>query len=231
MTATDTATRDRLDRRRVLQAALGLADREGLEALTMRRLGTELGVDPMTVHHHVESKDRLLDGIAELLWEEVALPEGSGDPAQALRGLARSLRDLFRRHPQAAPLILRCSRLPRAELELFRAYLDVLDAGGVREPAAVLRPVLSYAAGYGHAERSMLGVQCEPAQTDSLSERELLLYLGQALPPGTPPELASAAVAMIAECDSDRCFEEGLDLMLAGFPAAPGGSRKRRSQS
>ncbi|MGH8873938.1 MAG: TetR/AcrR family transcriptional regulator C-terminal domain-containing protein [Acidimicrobiia bacterium] len=230
MTATDTASRARLDRRRVLEAALGLADREGLDALTMRRLGTELAVDPMTVHHHVESKDRLLDGVAELLWEEVALPEDSWNPAEALRGLARSLRDLFRRHPQAASLILRCSRLPRSELELFRAYLDVLDSGGVREPAAVLRPVISYAAGYGYAERSMLGVQCGPAPTETLSEREVLLYLGQALPPGTPPELASAAVAMIAECDSDRCFEEGLDLMLAGLPVSPGRARKDRSR-
>jgi hypothetical protein len=120
--------------------------------------------------------------------------------------------------------------LPHSELELFKAYLDVLDAGGVREPAAVLRPVLSYAAGYGSAEQSMLGVQCEPAQTTALSEREVLLYLGQALPPGTPPDLASAAAAMIAECDSDRCFEEGLDLMLAGLPVR-GGSRKTRRRS
>src|ERR687892_607111 len=150
MTATATASRARLDRRRVLEAALALVDREGLEALTMRRLGAELRVDPMTVHHHAESKDRLLDGIAELLWEEVALPEDSGDPAKALRGPARS-------------------------------------------------------------------------------EREVLLYLGQALPPGTPPDLASAAAAMIAECDSDRCFEEGLDLMLAGLPVR--GLRGRQSTS
>jgi hypothetical protein len=46
----------------------------------------------------------------------------------------------------------------------------------------------------------------------TLSERELLLCLGQALPLGTPPELSSATVAVIAECDSDRCFEEGLHL-------------------
>ncbi|MGH2546543.1 MAG: TetR/AcrR family transcriptional regulator [Actinomycetota bacterium] len=230
MTATLTTGRARLDRRRVLEAALALVDWEGLDALTMRRLGAELRVDPMTVHHHVESKERLLDGLAELLWEEVALPDDSGDPAEALRGLARSLRDLFRSHPQAAPLILRCSRLSRAELELFRAYLDVLEAGGVQEPAAVLRPVLSYAAGYGHAERSMLGVQCEPGQMETLSEQELLLYLGQALPPAAPPELASAAVAMIADCDADRCFEEGLDLMLAGLPSGRR-SRKTRTRS
>ncbi|MGH2812109.1 MAG: TetR/AcrR family transcriptional regulator [Actinomycetota bacterium] len=228
MTATDTATRSRLGRRRVLETALGLVDRDGLDALTMRRLGTELGVDPMTIHHHVESKEGLLDGIAELLWEEIAFPEDSMGPVEALRTLARSLRDLFRRHPQAAPLILRCSRLPCSELELFRAYLNVLDAGGLREPAAVLRPVLSYATGYGYAERSMLGVQCEPNQSQAPSERELLLYLGQALPPATPTELASAAVAMIADCDPDRCFEEGLELMLAGLAVSPGAFRKGR---
>lgn len=50
----------------------------------------------------------------------------------------------------------------------------------------MLRPVLSYAAGYGHAERSMLAAQCEPPQTEALSEQEVLLYLGQALPPATP---------------------------------------------
>lgn len=220
MSIREAASRGRLDRRRVLEAALSLVDREGLEAVTMRRLGTELGVDPMTVHHHVESKERMLDGIAELLWEEVSLPGGVEDPIEALRRLARSLRDLFRRHPQAAPLILRCATLPRSELELFRAYLDVLEAGGVPEPASVLRPIVSYAAGYGYAERSMLGVQCEPEQDRGLSERELLLRLGQSLPPGTPPELASAAAAMIADCDPDRCFEEGLELMLAGLTAS-----------
>jgi TetR/AcrR family tetracycline transcriptional repressor len=233
MSAADTAVRGRLDRRSVLEAALGLVDREGLEALTMRRLGTELDVDPMTVHHHVESKDRLLDGIAELLWEEVALPEGQRDPVEALRTLAGSVRDLFRRHPQAAPLVLRCARLPRSELELFRAYLDVLSGSGVREPAAVLRPILMYALGSGYAEVSMLGVQCGPDRSRALSEREQLLYLGQALPPATAPELASAAVAMIAECDPDRCFNDGLELMLAGLAVSTrvSGRRGRRGRT
>ena len=77
----------------------------------------------------------------------------------------------------------------------------------------------------------MLGVQCEPGQATALSEREILLYLGQALPPGTPPHLSSAAAAVIAECDPDRCFEEGLDLMLSGLSASPRRSRKKRTRS
>lgn len=224
MTA-EVVMRERLDRRRVLEMALQVIDREGLDALTMRRLATELDVDPMTVHYHAEGKDRLLDGVAELLWEEIDRPDPSGDPTGTLRTLARSVRRLFHRHPEAAPLILRCSTLSRSELELFRAYLDALSAGGLDDPAAVLRPVFSYAIGTGYAEVAMLGVQCEPADRGKLSDRQLLVYLGQALPPGIPSALRDAAVTMIADCDPDRCFEEGLVLMLAGLAHAQ--TRKR----
>ncbi|MGH2377759.1 MAG: TetR/AcrR family transcriptional regulator C-terminal domain-containing protein [Acidimicrobiia bacterium] len=228
MTTTDTAARRRLDRRQILEAALAAVDRDGLEALSMRRLGSDLGVDPMAIYHHVDGKDRLLDGLAELLWEEIAMPEPAADTSASLRTLARSLRDLFRRHPEAAPLILRCTTVPRSELELFQAYLEALAAGGLSEPATVLRPVISYAIGTGYTESTLLGVQCGPRQTEPRSEREMLISLGQALPRGTPPGLASAALAMIADCDPERCFEEGLELMLAGLAVTSRGSRERR---
>jgi TetR/AcrR family tetracycline transcriptional repressor len=217
MATADTATRTRLDRRHVLAAALALVDRDGLEALSLRRLGAELGVDPMAIYRHVDGKDGLERGLAELLWEEVARPEPGDDPPTALRRLARSLRDLFRRHPGAAPLVLRCSNLALSELALFRAYLDHLGAGGLTEPAGVLRPLVAYALGSGYTESSMLSVSCPPDARAAQSERELLLALGRALPAGTPPELASAAVALIADCNADRCFEDGLELMLAGL--------------
>ena len=222
-TKTASQTQVRLSRRQVLATALEIVDREGLEALSMRRLGAELGVDPMTIYHHAGGKERLFDGVAELLWEEVALPEASSDQIDILRKLAASLRNLFQRHPEAAPLILRCSMLIRPQLELYRAYLDALnksDLGG-REPAVVLRSVLSYALGYGYAEISMLGVQCGPIDNQTLSERELLLNLGQALPRDIPPPLAQAAMVMIADCDPDQCFKDGLELMLAGLATSP----------
>ncbi|MGH8935248.1 MAG: TetR/AcrR family transcriptional regulator [Acidimicrobiia bacterium] len=216
----ETATRERLDRRQVLQAALDLIDREGLDALTMRRLAAELRVDPMTVHHHAKGKDSLLDGVAGLLWEEVEYPRTPKDAKKVLRGLARSVRDLFHRHPEAAPLVLRCTDLSRPELELWRVYLDALAEAGLDTPASVLRPVLLYALGTGYAEVAMLAVACAPTQTRRYSDREVLLSLGQALPQGASPELASAAVEMIADCDPDRCFTDGLELMLAGIPAS-----------
>jgi AcrR family transcriptional regulator len=215
---TETPTRERLDRRRVLETALQLIDQEGLDTLTMRRLAEELDVDPMTIHHHAKGKDGLLDGVAELLWEEIERPGETHDPAEVLRTLAHSVRDLFHRHPDAAPLVLRCSVLPRSELELWRAYLDGLTAAGLDQPAAVLRSVLTYALGAGYAEVAWLSVACEPDRK-TYTDREVLLSLGQAIPQGTPPELAAAAVDMIADCDPDRCFHDGLELMLAGLSA------------
>jgi len=227
-TAIEPVSRRRLDRRRILEAALAVVDRDGLEALSMRRLGSELGVDPMAIYHHVDGKDRLYDGIAELLWAEVARPGPGDDPMRALRVLAHSLRDLFRRHPSAAPLILRWTRLSHAELKLYRAYLDTLSTGGVAEPAAVLRPLMSYALGSGYTESTWLGVGCPPGKRRALSERELLLAVGQALPPGTSPGLAAAAASLIADCDPDRCFEDGLDLMLAGLSLKTKAAAPRR---
>ncbi len=216
---TETSTRQRLDRRRVLETALQVTDKDGLDALTMRRLAEELDVDPMTVHHHAKGKDGLLEGVAELLWEEIERPGRSHDPTEVLRTLAHSLRDLFHRHPEAAPLVLRCTVLPRSELELWRAYLDGLIAAGLDQPAAVLRSVLTYALGASYAEVAWLGVACEPDRNRRYTEREVLLSLGQAIPQGTPPELTAAAVEMIADCDPDRCFNDGLELMLRGLTA------------
>lgn len=59
-----------------------------------------------------------------------------------------------------------------------------------------------------------------PGDRRTLSDREVLVYLGQALPPGIPPALTDAAVTMIADCDPDRCFDDGLELMLAGLNQA-----------
>jgi TetR/AcrR family tetracycline transcriptional repressor len=213
---TKTPTRERLDRRRVLETALQVVDNESLDALTMRRLAEELDVDPMTVHHHAKSKEKLLDGVAALLWEEVDHPGPSGDSAEILRTLAHSVRALFHRHPEAAPLVLRCTDLTRSELELWRAYLDALATSGLDEPAAVLRPVLFYALGTGNAEVALLGLGCIPNQGRTYTDQQMLLALGQALPQGTPPDLAAAAVAMVADCDPDRCFNDGLELMLGG---------------
>lgn len=89
---------------RVLAAALTMADAEGLDAVTMRRLGRDLGVEAMSLYHYVRSKDELLAGILDLALDEVELPEPDGDWKAVLRTGAISTHDALRRHPWAAAL-------------------------------------------------------------------------------------------------------------------------------
>jgi AcrR family transcriptional regulator len=97
------ATRTRLTRERVLDAGIALADEHGIDALSMRRLGQELGVEAMSLYNHVANKDDLLAGMLELVLGEFEMPE-AGDWKAAIRESAVSAHDALRRHPWACRL-------------------------------------------------------------------------------------------------------------------------------
>ncbi|HJT63643.1 MAG TPA: TetR family transcriptional regulator, partial [Candidatus Limnocylindria bacterium] len=84
-----------LSRDRVLRTAIGLADREGIDALTMRRLASELGVEAMTLYHYVTNKDEILAGMIDLVAGEVELPAGGEDWKTATRRRAISTREVL----------------------------------------------------------------------------------------------------------------------------------------
>ena len=122
------ATRTPLTRDRILDVALALADEAGVEALTMRRLGVELGYEAMSLYRHVASKDDLLDGMLDRVLAEWDLPDGDGDWAERLRRSANSVHDALRRHPWAASLLMGAIR--PARLRYMESLLTCLrDAG------------------------------------------------------------------------------------------------------
>ena len=94
-----------LTRERALSAAMGLADAEGLGALTMRRLAQELGIEAMSLYHHVANKDDILDGMVEMVFGEIVLPAAGEDWKTAMRERARSARAALTRHPWAVGLM------------------------------------------------------------------------------------------------------------------------------
>src|ERR1035438_7005947 len=104
---TDLSTKRRspLSRERVLRAAVVLADTDGIESLTMRRLGQDLGVEAMSLYNHVASKDDILDGIADLVFSEIDLPPALADWKTAMRLRAISAREALVRHPWASSLM------------------------------------------------------------------------------------------------------------------------------
>jgi len=124
------ADRAGLTREQVLDAALALVDADGIAALSMRRLGAELGVEAMTLYHYLPNKDALLDGIVERVLAEADTTPSGGPWEQALPAYARSLRTALLRHPGAAPLVATRPAVTPETLRAAERGLALLTAAG-----------------------------------------------------------------------------------------------------
>ena len=120
-----------LTRERVLRAAIDLADAEGVDALTMRRLGQALGVEAMSLYNHVASKDDILNGIVDVLVGEIPLAPGGTDWRAALRAQSLAARDLVRRHAWAPQLITSRTTMSPAMVTYMDAVVGTLHGGGL----------------------------------------------------------------------------------------------------
>jgi len=129
-----TSARLPMSRERVLRAAMLLADRDGIESLTMRKLARELGVEAMTLYYYVARKDDILDGIADLVASQIEVPSGGADWKAAARQRAISAHDALVRHPWASMLWVSRRALGPGRLRYMDAGLRGLqDAGFTRE--------------------------------------------------------------------------------------------------
>lgn len=109
------APRRPLNRERIIDGAVELADRIGLEPLTIRRLAEHLGVRPMTLYHYVANKDDIVDGMVGRVFDEVERPTPGAPWQVTIRDRARSLRAALGRHPWAIP-IMESRRRPGADI-------------------------------------------------------------------------------------------------------------------
>jgi AcrR family transcriptional regulator len=217
--AADAPARRPLTRQRIVDAGLRVIDEQGLEALTMRKLAQDLGVDPMSLYRHFTNKDALLDGVADTLWGEVALPEGDVTWAELLRAMAISLRALAHAHPHAYALLLNRQIVPLATLRLFDVALErLLRAGFARERVAqIVCTVSSFALGYAMVELSaLLPPPSGRAGAEEMTGIGRFSQVMRRLPRETPPHLAEVACAML-DGDADAQFTFGLDLMLTSL--------------
>jgi AcrR family transcriptional regulator len=192
-----------LTRETVLRAAVVLADREGLKALSMRRLGAELGVEAMTLYHHLPSKDALLDGLVEQLVAGVTAPQFESSWQEGLRTYAVGLRSALLAHPNLVPLIASRPAVTAQNLQVMETALQGLAAAGL-EPADAL-DVLYAVTGFvvGHVVTASEG-----DQVDHLV----------AIDAGEYPLLAKAAAAG-PDRDADTRFTFALDALLKGLDA------------
>ena len=119
-----------LTRELVLHTALGLADQGGLESLSMRKLGQELGVEAMALYYHFANKDEVLDGIVDLVWAEIDLPVAGDEWRTAMRRRANSVHDVLARHRWAIGLMESRRSPGPANLRHHDAVIGNLRAAG-----------------------------------------------------------------------------------------------------
>ena len=207
------ARREPLTRDRVLVAALRLVDREGIEALSMRRLGQELGVEAMSLYNHVRNKDEVLDGLVDVVFAEIDLP-AAGDWRRAMRRRAISAREMLGRRPWALGLMESRRRPGVATLRHHDSVLGILRKAGFSvEAAGHAYSVLdSYIYGFALNEQSL------PLDTSS-DVADVGTAILQQNVANAFPNLAEfiTKLAMKPGYSYAAEFEFGLDLILDGL--------------
>ncbi|MDH5420417.1 MAG: TetR/AcrR family transcriptional regulator C-terminal domain-containing protein [Acidimicrobiia bacterium] len=228
VTDADAVTTERapLSKTRVLEAAMNLADRSGIETLTMRNLAQELGVEAMSLYYHVANKEALLDGLVDSLLTEIEQERGDfevvmdqGGWLPTMRSLILTARTVMLRHPWAPRVIESRTTMTPTLLRYFNALLGIMIEGG-------------FSNDLGHHAMHALGSRAlgfnqelfEPDNTEQGDEaaEAMMADLASQLP---------YLMGMLAEvvhddpdttlgwCDDQTEFEFGLDLLLTGLEA------------
>ncbi|MEM7202320.1 MAG: TetR/AcrR family transcriptional regulator [Planctomycetota bacterium] len=206
------AARLALDPARIAAAAVELADHEGLAALSMRRLARLLGVEAMSLYHHVANKEELLDGMVDRVVAEIEPPELGQPWRGALRRRAHSAHDMLRRHPWAAQLIVARVNVGPAMLRYIDATIGCLrEAGFTLEQAdRAWNAIDSHVYGFTLQEANF------PLEPDQYVEAATAF--SPQIPPDRYPHLhAMARLVIDGQHHGIQDFDFGLELILDGL--------------
>lgn len=203
-----------LSTRRVVAEAVRLADREGVDGLSMRRLAGALGAGAMSLYHYVANKDELLDAMIDVVFDEVEAPPLDIDWQSAMRREAVSTQRVLARHPWAIGLMESRTSPGPANLRHREAVTACLRRAGFSIPMATHANWLINSYVYGYA----LQAASLPFDTaDELADMTEDVYLPQ-LPPADFPYLNESAAGLVAAgYDPTEEFAFGLDLILAAL--------------
>jgi AcrR family transcriptional regulator len=215
--------RPRLTKERVFRAAVELADRGGLEGLSMRKLAEELGVGVMSLYYYVPNKDELITGMVDIVFGEIELPSTDIDWKTAMRRRAISTRNALNRHRWAVGLMEAHEKVPGpASIRLHDAVLGCLREAGFSIEMTIQAYSVQDAYIYGFAlqektvpfesaEESAAVAQEQVREFESRAEQGQMAALAEEF-----PYLAEVVGGHVAEVgyDFDEAFEYGLDLIL-----------------
>jgi AcrR family transcriptional regulator len=209
----------KITREVVLAAALEIIDRDGADALSMRRLAAALNRDPMIIYRHAANKAALLDGVAEIVLGQLKVDSADPDWAGQLRNVAREYRRLALAHPRVVPLLVTrplatpLALRPPGTLRPLEDVLALLTRAGFTGPDAlhIYRALFGFL--HGHVLNELQEVVDNPDETDDL------LRLGLHRLPITEFPLLRSLASVLASYDGAAELERGLDILLTGLTA------------
>ncbi|WP_211881722.1 TetR/AcrR family transcriptional regulator C-terminal domain-containing protein [Pseudarthrobacter albicanus] len=212
-----TEARLRLNRERVLRTAIRLADEGGIERLTMRKLGEELGVEAMSLYNHVSNKEDLLNGMIDAVFGEIELPSHGDDWKTAMRKRSVSVRDMLSRHPWANGLMDSGTNPGPATLRHHDRVLGTFRNGGfsIAMTAHAFAALDSYIYGFARQEK---GLPFDGGEQAAATAQTMLAHL----PVDEYPYLVELMAKHVLQrgYDYSNEFTFGLDLVLDGLERA-----------
>ncbi len=207
-----TKERERLTRERVIDAALSVMDAEGLDAVSMRRVAREVGVEAMSLYNHVRDKDDLLQGVCERIMATYEFPDGyEEDWVERAKAGARSWRRLLQAHPDLLRLFAETHGPVPSSPESMRPTefaLTMFREAGLSERDTVQ----AFHAFGGYIQGFVM------MEAGSIKDRHEDHFMGAEIPEDVFPTLAAVSRHW-AECQPDEQFEFGLDLLIRGLQA------------
>ncbi|MFE6334819.1 TetR/AcrR family transcriptional regulator C-terminal domain-containing protein [Streptomyces sp. NPDC057798] len=205
-----------LSRERVIRTAVAVADGKGSAALTMRAIAEPLGVEAMSLYHHVKGREDILDGMVDTVFAEIDLPPRDTDWKSGMRHRALSARAALKRHPWAIGLMDSRSRPGPATLRHHDAVIGALRAGGLSVPmtAHAVSLIDSYVYGFVLQELSL------PFTGDGDLDEVAGAIIGD-MPADAYPHLTELATEHVLRPGYDYAdeFVYGLDLILDALGA------------
>jgi len=231
-TAVEGGSQARMSRQLVLDTAQEIIDRDGVDGLSMRRLGHALGRDPMSLYRYAANKTALLEGVVELVLEGLSVDTTADDWESQLRIVARKFRALALAHPHVVPLLVThplatpLALRPLGTLRPLEATLELLTRAGFSDVDAlhVYRSFFGFL--QGHVLNELQELVDNPEESDDL------LRLGLHRLPLKDFPLLRGLAPVLAAYDGGAELERGLDILIFGLRAqlAPGGppTRERR---
>jgi AcrR family transcriptional regulator len=214
-----TEYRGQISRSLILQTALGIIDRDGVDGLSMRRLSDAVGRDPTVLYRHLPNKAAVLDGVVEIVLEQLSVDTADADWAAQLRIVAHDFRRLAITHPNVVPLLVTrplatpLGQRPPGMLRPLEDVLTLLTSAGFAGVDALHIYRLLFGFLHGHILNELQEVVERPEETDDV------LRLGLHRLPITEFPHVRALASALASYDGEGELKRGLDLLLTGLTA------------